>query len=145
MTANIGGTSMTGNEQHAPATAREGRSVAEGRRETRDFQGHLCVQVPWFLTTDIMGGPNGDVRVSTVGEYVDPFRSGLTTIGYKRTYETMVFPLGEALCECGCGARKVSNWSEQDFSGYNDRESAIAGHEAMCAKWERLIPAEAQS
>lgn len=126
-------------------------------RIERDFKGHFvaAADCQFFRTTDILGGPNGDVRVSTVGEYAPHLpahlrRSVPTTfglfdeVGYRRLYETMVFSLGAELCDCGCGAPMVSAWSERDMEGYMTREDATRGHEAMVTKWSAPQQVEAQ-
>jgi hypothetical protein len=125
-------------------------------RVERDFRGHFVGSdsCQFFRTTDVLGGPNGDVRVSTVGEYAPDiparFRRSVPTtyglfdeIGWGRLYETTVFPLGTEMCDCGCGAPMVSAWSERDFGGHMTRDEATQGHEAMVAKWMAPVPAEA--
>ena len=108
----------------------------------------------------------GEYLVSTVGEYVPPDgvqtilaesrgialtgkgeareaefleKVGFEEIGYRRTYETMVFKAGKP-CDaegCGCGI-PVIDGSELDFEGYNDAGAATRGHQEMCAKWANL-------
>ena len=101
-------------------------------RIDRDFKGHLIVSesCEWFRTTDVAGH-----RISSIGEYRQPGTPGFTEIGWGRKYETMVFPLGERVCGCGCAAPEVSSWSEVDSDGYNSRKAAEAGHERMVAKY----------
>jgi hypothetical protein len=102
---------------------------------------HLATQVGGFL-------------ISTVGEFVHP-RHGKGNeaneakwlkenwpgeeIGLNRKYETMVFKAG-SVCSipgCGCGLPEISG-SEIDFSGYNVRGEAAAGHMTMCLKYAVL-------
>lgn len=79
----------------------------------------------WHLTT-VVGG----YIVSTVGDY-RPFAEDQkpTEIGFGRTFETMVFRAGKpcARPECMC------------FAPYNTAGEAQAGHEAMVAKYVRLV------
>lgn len=113
-------------------------------RVERDFKGHLIVadSCQWFRTTDV----GGKWRVSSIGEYVAPCRlpdthaNGFTEIGWRRLYETMVFPLGADVCPCGCGAPLVSEWTEIETDGYMTRDEAAAGHEAMVAKYLEMAP-----
>jgi hypothetical protein len=117
----------------------------------RDFPGHFigADNCRFRQTTDVLG-PRGWVRVSTVGEYVSGTRDLLAEhglegvwgehpefdeIGYNRLYETMVFRLGDEVCDCGCNAPKVLDWSELDFAGYNTREDAEVGHQRMVLNW----------
>lgn len=120
----------------------------------RDCRFHLCTQV-------------GDYLISTVGEYLPDERVreiiaqsrgvelrgkgderradflkkiGFETIGLDRTYETMVFRVGDDVCdtpECGCGMPKVEDWGELDMEGYNSAGDATRGHVAMCEKWAK--------
>lgn len=112
-------------------------------RIERDFAGHFIAasSCRFYRTTDV-----GGWRISTVGDYHPECPPSMPKhlawnedvpqeVGLNRLYETMVFPLGDKLCGCGCGAPEVSNWSERDFAGYNSEASAIAGHEAMVEKW----------
>ena len=88
---------------------------------------HLCTDVGYY-------------RVSTVGEYLPRGSSGFEDVGYRRKYETMVFPLSDSRCsdpDCGCGAREIAEWRELDCDGYNRRGDAERGHTAMCQKWSR--------
>jgi hypothetical protein len=72
--------------------------------------------------------------VSTVGDYWPPMLPGRpaptepSQIGYKRLYETMVFPLGEN--------DEPSDWSGLEMRAYNSAEDAEAGHESMLRQYE---------
>jgi hypothetical protein len=98
---------------------------------------HMCTLVGKYL-------------ISTVGEYVHP-RHGQGSesreaewllknwpgedIGYKRKYETMVFPTGE-LCkvkDCQCGMPTIYG-NNIDTVGYNGRKDAVEGHYTLCHK-----------
>ena len=77
----------------------------------------------------------GDYRISTVGDWYpdgstedEPRAIG----GGGRTHETYVFRV------TGEGAGEVETWSEIDADGYQDCDSAHAGHMAMCRKYARL-------
>ena len=73
---------------------------------------------------------NNRFKVSTVGCY-HPLHGDVELaypIGHDRTYETMVFDLL---------APEGERWSEIDSRGYSDEDDAEAGHEAMCAKYDR--------
>lgn len=85
----------------------------------------------------------GKYIVSSVGEYL-PYRGNLTKnndiafieIGANRKYETMVFKAKKSKHRC-C-EYEVADYSEIDLLGYNDAESAYAGHLLMCQKWSEL-------
>lgn len=61
--------------------------------------------------------------ISTVGDYCP--RGVQTTIGWKRTHETMVFDT----------TSEDERWQEKDFAAYNADSEAAAGHEAMVEKY----------
>jgi len=109
------------------------------KRVERGFKGHfICAdRCQYSRCTDL----GTKWRVSTVGDfYVQRDRTTPAvreTVGCDRFYETMVFPLGKRRCECGCGARKVSDFSELDFEGYQKAGEADKGHEAMVRKWAK--------
>lgn len=101
------------------------------------------------LTTEV-----GEYLISTVGLYFPfpedreypadfPFskaqRAKPMELGYQRTFETMVFPLGDP-CQCTpeCPAHQVREWSEVEMRGYNDVGAATAGHQAMIDKYIAL-------
>ena len=124
--------------------------------------GHLIVgsDCQFHLTTRV-----GSALVSTVGEYLPDEGSreiaarskgitlegrgdmrradfmkkvGWLEIGLDRTYETMVFPLGDEVCQtkdCNCGMPVVTDWTELDMEGYNSRGDAQRGHYVMCERW----------
>lgn len=75
----------------------------------------------------------GKYRVSTIGDY-RPGKGEAVEIGADRYYETMVFATeGEPK---GCGCVPVVDYSASvDFDGYQTREEAQAGHEAIVAEW----------
>lgn len=104
----------------------------------------------------------GDWIVSTVGEYVPDSdvlkilartqgkplvasgeeleseylrRFGYVEIGYKRTYETMVFKAAPG--EHKCCPYQIDGF-EVDAGHYNDADAATAGHYALCEKWSRI-------
>lgn len=119
----------------------------------------------------------GCVIVSTVGEYLPDHKTrerlaterdiklrgrgderlhdwfkktgGYEEIGYRRTYETMVFRIAREVCavkDCGCGMPLIASWTELDAKGYSQRGAATFGHREMCAEWatgqeERLVEA----
>lgn len=87
----------------------------------------------WRRHTQI-DGPGGSWRVSSVGEY-RPTGHENVSIGFDRTFETMVFATSSDAVPKGCGCREVSEWCEVDSDGYNDAGKADAGHEAMVAKY----------
>lgn len=60
---------------------------------------------------------------------------GYKEIGYGRLYETMVFVAKES-CK-GCCPYVAKNWSEINFEGYEDSDSAMKGHYAMCEKYDK--------
>ncbi len=122
-------------------------------RVERPWPGHFigASECRFFRTTDVNG-----YRVSTVGDY----RPGETVnkilrlpadapvpIGYRRLYETMVFPLHEtATMEC-CDEHRdvpaVADWAGCGFAGYQTEAEAIAGHEVMVLQFTvRPAPAE---
>jgi hypothetical protein len=125
--------------------------IPRGEWEWYGNAGHLCVSnwCRFHLTTKI-----GAHLVSTVGEYYPPHATERdcpdkpTTVGWERTYETMVFRV-EGTCECGCGLPTISG-IEIEGSGYNDPASATQGHYRTCervASWpndsdQRHLPAK---
>lgn len=79
----------------------------------------------------------GSFRVSTVGDYHPAYMRGpgdalgeRQPIGHRRYFETYVFLLG--------ADGEPASWSEVDARGYDDAEAAEAGHEQLCAKYEKL-------
>lgn len=97
---------------------------------------HAGVYDPlWLAENEILRGDDFDHA------YMKRF--GFETIGYERTFETMVFKAG-APCtrkDCGCGLPEIYS-SEEDFAGYNDARSATQGHMEMCKKWaaKQMMP-----
>jgi hypothetical protein len=88
-----------------------------------------------FGMADVVNG----VIVSTCGDY----RPGgkLTSIGYQRHYETMVFKdsgkrCDESGCDCG-GLPLADNYTELDFEGYESAAAATEGHRRVVEKWRK--------
>jgi hypothetical protein len=78
----------------------------------------------------------GPYLISTVGDFRPSGPNGAKdTIGHNRYFETMVFRLSDELCDCGCRARAVDEWSEIDFAGYQTAAEAHEGHMKLCRKW----------
>ena len=93
----------------------------------------------------------GDFVISTVGKYVHPRHYAGSEqaesewllknpdgeeIGYKRTYETMVFKL-KGRCEepdCGCGGHPLIDPRELDFLPANTSGEARENHMTLCRK-----------
>ena len=79
----------------------------------------------------------GEFLVSTVGEYRSPLRSKDSDpweeIGYRRLYETMVFKVAGRQAD---GCAEVADYSEIEMEGYNDSESASAGHMRLCQEMQ---------
>lgn len=106
----------------------------------RPFRGHFCAanDCRFFRTTDV-----GDKwRVSTIGDYHQGGIGRRQEIGYKRFFETMVFPLSNKRCE-GCGgpcdgAQLVADWSEMEADAYSNAAEAEAGHAVIVAKYAAL-------
>lgn len=119
---------------------------------------HLCTLV------------NGKYLVSTVGQYFPdaPVREALAqsrgfhlkeqgdareyewldknggyeSIGYKRTYETMVFRVKDGkFCDCGCNIPRIIP-RELDMQPYNDARAASEGHMLLCKKWSERMGEE---
>lgn len=70
---------------------------------------------------------------------------GFVEIGAGRKYETMVFRTTGERCElpeCNCGMPVITEWSELDSDGYNERGDAQRGHYAMCEKVAAVGPGE---
>ena len=66
-------------------------------------------------------------------------RNGYEEVGFRRTYETMVFRASGQRCTekgCACGAPEPYSWNDLECTGYNSRGEAHAGHLAACRKWE---------
>jgi hypothetical protein len=104
-----------------------------------DWPGHFigAKDCKFFRTTHVNGW-----RVSTVGEYRPRGceEGPPEHIGLDRYYETMVFPLADAVCSCGCGAHEVRSWSNEDFDAYQTESGAAAGHEAMVRRYAKITP-----
>ncbi len=121
--------------------------------------GHLCVGMDcrFHLNTRV-----GRYVVSTVGEYLpdssswhiyaqgkgvtlsglgDDLRAdflkkvGYIEVGFKRTYETMVFRAKKV--KDSCCPWQMDEPTELDMEGYSQAGEAYAGHLRMCAKWSR--------
>lgn len=106
----------------------------------RGFAGHFigATRCCFRLCHDV-GGPGG-VRVSTVGCYHPRGDGGYVPpqdIGVNRKFETFVFRLLDNGRVTGLGLPDA-DMSEIDSEGYNDWESAEAGHAAMVAKWSTI-------
>ncbi|MBX9670490.1 MAG: hypothetical protein K2X93_23010 [Candidatus Obscuribacterales bacterium] len=77
----------------------------------------------------------GDERLADYMEKI-----GYESIGFRRTYETMVFKV-EGVCdapECDCGQPMPKNWQEVDSDGYNSKFAANDGHYRMCLKFASM-------
>ena len=120
---------------------------------------HLCTEIgPWVVSTvgeyvpdegvrEIMANSQkitlegrGDNRLA---DFMN--RVGFVEIGYKRTYETMVFKVN-GHCQakdCNCGLPIIEP-SELDSNGYNDPKAATEGHYELCEKWA-IITEEAHA
>lgn len=128
----------------------------------RDCRFHMATRVgAWLVSTvgewlpdsaswDIYAGRVGGIPAGLRGdERRDWFLEnvGFIEIGAGRKFETMVFRAGErcAIPECGCGGLPAAaDWSELDSDGYNDAASASRGHYALCEKWARIDPEDAE-
>jgi hypothetical protein len=83
---------------------------------------------------------NGFV-VSTCGDYRP--RGVQVEIGFRRTYETMVFRDTGKRCVidgCHCGGLPEHDGREVDFEPYNNADDAMAGHARMVAKYRENVP-----
>ena len=128
----------------------------------QDCRFHLATRVgPWWISTvgewlpdsstwDIYSGTRG-VEIEGRGDArrADFLRKvGFIEIGSGRKYETMVFRVDKERCDeegCECeGQPRIAEWGELDSDAYNDARSARDGHMAMCAKWARIDPADAE-
>ena len=115
---------------------------------------HLCTEVGKYL-------------ISTVGQYMPPEsvreilaqsrgvklegqgdtrladyskKIGYETLGFERTFETMVFRVGADRCtdsDCDCGL-PLFHGDELEMIPYNRAGDACAGHLAMCEKYDNL-------
>jgi hypothetical protein len=87
---------------------------------------HLCTEIE-------------DVLVSTVDAYYpDRHYAEMQEIGWQRKYETMAFRIDkDQRCKCGlcCGLPTLEGM-EIEMDGYNTAADAIAGHMAMCHKYD---------
>lgn len=59
---------------------------------------------------------------------------GFEEIGFGRKYETMVFRAAKSK-DSTCCPYEISDFTELDFSGYNDPGVALSGHMELCQKW----------
>lgn len=77
--------------------------------------------------------------VSSVGDYWPPGATGRHTIGYKRTYETLVFKgwRGKRCLakECGCRVPLGFKWLEIDGVFANTKAECLRNHAAMVRKY----------
>lgn len=60
---------------------------------------------------------------------------GFEEIGYKRTYETMVFKARKSKLKC-C-PHEIQVEKDVDFNAYNTSEDAHKGHMKLCKKWSK--------
>lgn len=72
--------------------------------------------------------------ISTVGDYRETPTSTEGSLGYDRTFETMVFTAQK--CTCGCGGWIPSCFREIDSAGYDNPDEATRGHYAMCEMYD---------
>ena len=78
----------------------------------------------------------GDARLADYMKKV-----GFQEIGYKRTYETMVFHAGEP-CRaegCNCGLPRLADACEIECLGANDAGTATANHLSMCHEYDQKV------
>lgn len=82
----------------------------------------------WYAANRNLLGDNWN------SEYFKKF--GYNEIGYKTTYETMVFKARKEINpEAQCCPYTASDWSNVDFDSYHNAIDARKGHEALCKKW----------
>lgn len=108
---------------------------------------HLCTKVGKYVvsTVGFLVSPS-DAKGSEVAEseFLAKNPNG-RTIGYNRTYETMVFKF-KKLCkvkDCNCGQPRIVP-SELDFKGYNLAGEATKGHMELCLKWAKAQKAQTE-
>lgn len=95
--------------------------------------GHFCMaeQCRWHMNT-VVG--NGAWLVSSVGDlWVDGEREPVGL--HPNCYETMVFPAAPPL-ECGCV--EMTEPTEETGEKYETCAQAIAGHLALCEKYDSM-------
>lgn len=66
-------------------------------------------------------------------------KCGFVELGYRRTYETMVFAAAASPGSC-CAWHAAGG--EVDFQGYSDPASAYAGHMELCERWANVPAGE---
>jgi hypothetical protein len=97
----------------------------------RGWQGHFCCGCKFHLNT-LLKHNDRKVVVSTVGHYY--YEGKLQTIGYNRTFETMVFEAGNNEWDDIDAAKQL------DFFGeYNDEKSAQQGHYDILEQVKRYL------
>ena len=103
-------------------------TVGELWNERKVREIHAEVHDPkWFAVNMLLRGDKFD------SAYFRQF--GFEELGCGRTYETMVFRAKKS--EAKCCPYEASDYDNVDFGGYNDAESAYAGHKKMCEKWAK--------
>ena len=91
---------------------------------------HARVHKPeWLQKNKHLLGDNFD------SAYINEF--GFVEIGYKRTYETMVFEAKKSKHKC-CPYEIIVE-KEVDMDGYNKPEDAYTGHLRLCKKWSKRL------
>lgn len=85
------------------------------------------------LLADTQGKPLTATGDNLEAQYIERF--GYVEIGYKTTYETMVFKAAPSSNKC-C-PYQIDGY-EVDFEGYNDADAATAGHYELCEKWSQI-------
>lgn len=115
----------------------ERATIPESEWKQLGHKQHLIVseRCQFSLATHI-----GAFVVSTIGEWkpeeavrkITGLKEGeFEEIGYRRKYETMVFPV-DGQHECGCP--KITSHAGLECDGYNDAADAQRGHLVMCRK-----------
>lgn len=97
----------------------------------RDCQFHLATEVGRVVVSTVGGYVPRDIKPGILTQNAE----GFTEIGWQRFYETFVFEVGDPLCECGCGARTITDFYEIDSAEYQTNQEANVGHLEMCEKW----------
>jgi hypothetical protein len=125
----------------------------------RNCQFHLTTKVGRFLVStvgeympeesvrEILARSRGITLVGRGDERLASYQSqlGFEEIGYGRTYETMVFAIGDETCPCGCGLPVPVDYSELTAEGYRDAKTATQGHYAPCERAALGNPEEQSS
>ena len=90
-----------------------------------------------------------NIKIEGSGDFAEADwlrKNGFEDLGYKRTYETMVFKsIKNENLKYQCCPYEADVSRELELEGYNDAASATQGHYAMCNKYDALKGSASES